>query len=77
VKGTAARFYAGQALVVLVVDLDHAALAGHVIVEPAGNGQMYPHLYHVPLPLAAVLEGVSVPVGPDGAHAWPETPHGL
>jgi len=69
VRESAAKHRAGQAgLVLLTVDAD---LLGPALKwEPSRGGQLFPHLYS-PLPLAAVLSVVDLPLGPDGRHVFP------
>lgn len=39
--------------------------------EAARGGQLFPHLYGM-LPVAVVTRAVDLPLGPDGAHIFPE-----
>lgn len=69
-KETAARYFAGKGGLLLVA-IDAAALGEKLVFEPSRGGDLFPHLY-APLPLAAVLWEKPLPVGPDGAHVFPE-----
>jgi uncharacterized protein (DUF952 family) len=68
-RETAARHFAGQADLVLVT-VDPASLGGALRYEPSRAGDLFPHLYG-PLPIAAVRNVQKLPLGPDGAHAFP------
>ena len=61
VVGTAARYYAGQRGLLLLV-VDPAALGVRLRWEDPGHGEPFPHLYG-PLPLDAV--GAVLPFEPD------------
>jgi uncharacterized protein (DUF952 family) len=67
---TAARHFAGQQGLVLVA-VDPAALGPALKWEPSRGGALFPHLYG-PLPLSAVRWTAPLPIGADGAHAFPE-----
>jgi transcription elongation factor GreB len=71
VRATASRHFAGaRDLVLLAVDparLDARALRW----EPSRDGQPFPHLYG-PLRPAHVVAAHALPLGPDGAHQFPE-----
>ncbi|PHK95870.1 glutathione S-transferase [Pseudoroseomonas rhizosphaerae] len=72
-RASAARHRAGQPDLWLVA-ADAAALGVALRWEPAGGGSrpgLFPHLYG-PLPLAAVRWSMPLPLGPDGAHRFPE-----
>jgi len=66
---SAARHKAGQPdLVLLAVD---AGLLGDALRwEVSRGGALFPHLYG-DLPASAVLWAKPLPLGPDGAHAFP------
>lgn len=66
---TAAKHFAGQADLVLLA-VDPASLGGALKWEPSRGGALFPHLY-APLPAAAVVDAVALPLGPDGRHAFP------
>lgn len=71
-RATAAKHRAGEADLRLV-EVEAAALGAALRWEPASGGRrpgMFPHLYG-PLPLAAVLRAVAVPLGADGRHVFP------
>lgn len=65
VQATADRYLVGRDDVVLLV-IDAAAVADVLRVEDtSGRGEDYPHLYG-PLPVSAVVDAVSVPLGDGG-----------
>ena len=51
--------------------VDGASLGDALVYEPSRGGQLFPHLYGS-LPLDAVLWEKPLPLGPDGAHLFPE-----
>ncbi|MCX7685135.1 MAG: DUF952 domain-containing protein [Acetobacteraceae bacterium] len=58
----------------LLVEADAAALGAALRWEPAAGGRrpgLFPHLYGA-LPLSAVRSVTPLPLGPDGAHLFPE-----
>ena len=64
------KHFAGQSgLWLAAVDLE--AMGGAVQWEPSRGGQLFPHLYG-PLPLSTVRWTAPLPIGADGAHAFPE-----
>ena len=67
---TAARHFAGQSDLLLVA-VDGDALGEKLVYETSRGGDLFPHLYAA-LPLAAVLWEKPLPLGPDGAHQFPE-----
>jgi uncharacterized protein (DUF952 family) len=69
-KETAARHFAGQSGLLLVA-VDGVKLADKLVFEPSRGGDLFPHLYAA-LPLSAVLWEKPLPLGPDGAHVFPE-----
>jgi uncharacterized protein (DUF952 family) len=71
-RETAARHFAGQADLLLVA-VDGDALGDTLVYEPSRGGDLFPHLYAT-LPLSAVLWEKPLPLGPDGAHQFPEMP---
>lgn len=68
-RETAARHFSGQADLVLVA-VDAAALGDALRWEPSRGGALFPHLYG-PLPMGAVRSVAALPLGADGAHAFP------
>ncbi|KAF0127897.1 MAG: hypothetical protein FD152_2447 [Xanthobacteraceae bacterium] len=69
-RETAAKHFAGQADLVLVA-VDAGALGAALTWEPSRGGQLFPHLY-ADLPMAAVRWVRPLPLGADGAHAFPD-----
>ncbi|WP_454915407.1 DUF952 domain-containing protein [Xanthobacter sediminis] len=69
VRETAARHFA-DARDLKLVAVDAAALGAALKWEPSRGDALFPHLY-APLPLAAVLWVKDLPLGADGAHAFP------
>jgi uncharacterized protein (DUF952 family) len=69
VRDTARRHFAGHADLVLVA-VDTGALGAALRWEPSRGGDLFPHLY-APLEIAAVRWSAPLPLGPDGAHAFP------
>jgi uncharacterized protein (DUF952 family) len=67
---SARRHRAGQAGLVLVA-VDAARLGCRLKWEPARNGDLFPHLYGA-LDPAEAASVRPLPLGPDGAHAFPE-----
>lgn len=67
---TAAKHFSGQADLLLVA-LDAGALGEALRHEPSRGGDLFPHFYG-PLPLSAVRWVKPLPLGPDGAHAFPD-----
>ena len=55
----------------MLVAVEAAALGAALKWEPARGGALFPHLYDV-LNIEAVRRVVSLPVGEDGAHLFPE-----
>ena len=75
VADTANRYYQGQTdLLLLVVDpareVDDGLVKPVIRYEPGGTGELYPHIYGV-LELAAVLQVIPFPPGPDGRFSYP------
>jgi uncharacterized protein (DUF952 family) len=69
VAETARRHFAGQAdLLLVAVSAD--LLGENLRWEPSRGGALFPHLYGV-LPLSAVRWVRPLPLGADGAHAFP------
>jgi len=58
-----------QGLVLLCVDAEK--LGGDIKWEPARGGILFPHLY-APLDVTKVDKAVSLPLGEDGYHIFPE-----
>jgi uncharacterized protein (DUF952 family) len=72
VKASAAKHRAGQTgLVLLAVAAEKLGPA--LKWEPSRGGALFPHLYG-PLPAKAVVAVHDLPLGPDGAHVFPELP---
>lgn len=70
VAETARRHFAGQAdLLLVAVSAD--LLGENLRWESSRGGAIFPHLYGV-LPLAAVRWVRPLPLGADGAHAFPD-----
>ena len=73
-RETAARHFAGrEGLVLAAVDgarLD-TLFGADWRYEPSRGGALFPHLY-ADLPMEAVLWARPLPLGPDGAHVFPE-----
>jgi uncharacterized protein (DUF952 family) len=68
-RETAAKHFAGQRDLVLVA-VDAGALGDALKWEVSRGGALFPHLY-APLDLSAVLWVKPLPLGADGAHAFP------
>ena len=71
VEETARRHFAGQSDLVLVA-IDPELLSDAVKWEPSRGGDLFPHLYAA-LPTGAARSAVSLPIGDDGAHLFPES----
>jgi uncharacterized protein (DUF952 family) len=69
-KETAAKHFAGQADLLLIA-VDKAKLGAALKYEVSRGGALFPHLY-APLELSAVVWVKDLPLGPDGAHEFPE-----
>ncbi|WP_193177241.1 DUF952 domain-containing protein [Oricola nitratireducens] len=69
-KETAAKHFAGQTDLKLIA-VDTAKLGAAVKYEVSRGGALFPHLY-APLELSAVVWVKDLPLGPDGAHEFPE-----
>jgi uncharacterized protein (DUF952 family) len=69
VRATAAKHFAAQSSLLLIA-VDAAALGPALRYEPARGGTLFPHLCG-PLPLSAVRWVKPLPLGADGAHAFP------
>jgi len=69
-RETAARHFAGQTDLLLLA-VDGEKLGDALVYEPSRGGDLFPHLYAA-LPLSAMLWEKSLPLGPDGAHQFPE-----
>ncbi|MEM6440295.1 MAG: DUF952 domain-containing protein [Pseudomonadota bacterium] len=70
VRETAAKHFSGVEGLVLVA-VDAGALRDDLRWEPSRGGALFPHLYAA-LPRSAVLTADPLPLGPDGAHAFPD-----
>jgi uncharacterized protein (DUF952 family) len=69
-KQTAALHFAGQTGLLLVA-VDALELGDALKFEPSRGGELFPHLY-APLSMRSVLWEKPLPIGPDGAHEFPE-----
>ena len=69
VAETAAKHFAGQSDLLLIA-IDGDRLGEALKWEPSRGGALFPHLY-APLPLSAVMNIDSLPLGPDGRHQIP------
>jgi uncharacterized protein (TIGR00369 family) len=67
---TAARHFAGQDDLVLVA-FDDGVLGPALRWEPSRGGALFPHLYGE-LPVTAAHAILPLPLGPDGAHVFPD-----
>lgn len=70
IRGTAARFFAGAADLMLIA-VDAGALDSALKWEVSLGGDLFPHLYGE-LPLSAVHWAKPLPLGSNGEHAFPE-----
>lgn len=67
---TAAKHFGGQPdLLLVAVDADQ--LGDALRWEPSRGGALFPHLYGT-MPLQAVAWVEPLPLGPDGAHRFPD-----
>lgn len=69
-RETAAKHFAGQQGLVLVA-VEAARLGEALKYEVSRGGALFPHLY-APLALSAVRWVKPLPVGPSGAHDFPD-----
>lgn len=70
VRETAAKHFSGQTDLLLVA-VDAGRLGDALVYEVSRGGALFPHLYAA-LPLSAVTWVRPLPLGPDGAHEFPE-----
>lgn len=70
VKETARLYFADQADL-LLIGVDTAAVGDALKWEASRGGDLFPHLY-APLEFSAVDFIVPLPIGPDGAHQFPD-----
>jgi uncharacterized protein (DUF952 family) len=70
VRETAAKHFAGQTDLLLVA-VDAEPLGDALKWEVSRGGALFPHLY-AELPASAALWVKDLPLGPDGAHQFPE-----
>lgn len=70
VKETARLYFAEQSDL-LLIGVETAALGEALKWEPSRGGDLFPHLY-APLEFSAVDFVVPLPIGPDGAHQFPD-----
>ena len=67
---TAGKHFRGQSdLVLVTVEAD--TLGDALRWEPSRGGALFPHLY-APLRVDAALRVMPLPLGPDGAHQFPD-----
>lgn len=69
-RETAARHFAGRDGLLLVA-VDAGRLGEALRYEVSRGGALFPHLY-AELDLAAVVWAKPLPLGPDGAHVFPD-----
>ena len=69
VRETAARHFAGQSDLLLIV-IDGSRLGDALKYEVSRGGALFPHLY-APLDLEAVIWVKPLPLGADGLHQFP------
>jgi uncharacterized protein (DUF952 family) len=69
-RETAARHFARQDDLVLIA-VDDAHLGPDLVYEVSRGGDLFPHLY-APLETAIVAWVTPLPLGPEGAHIFPE-----
>ncbi len=67
---TAKRHFAGQTGLLLIA-VDAGQLGEKLVFEPSRGGALFPHLYG-PMALSAVKWVKPLPLGPDGAHEFPD-----
>jgi uncharacterized protein (DUF952 family) len=70
VRDTAAKHFAGVDDLVLVA-LDAGLLGTALEWEPSRGGALFPHLY-APLAVKLAAWATPLPIGADGAHAFPD-----
>ena len=70
VRETAAKHFSGQTDLLLAA-IDDASLGDALKYEVSRGGALFPHLYGV-LEMSAVLWVKPLPLGPDGAHQFPQ-----
>ena len=68
VRGTAARYYAGQNGL-LLVGVDPKLVSADLRYEPSSGGALFPHLY-APLKLDAVVSVKALLLDADGQHQF-------
>jgi len=67
---SAAKHRAGQDGLMLL-SVDDGLLGGDLKWEASRGGALFPHLYG-DLPVSAVCKAEPLPLGPDGAHVFPD-----
>tara|TARA_R110000787_G_scaffold9675_7_gene33544 strand:- start:1846 stop:2193 length:348 start_codon:yes stop_codon:yes gene_type:complete len=67
---TAQKHFSGQENLLLVA-VDASALGEKLVFETSRGGALFPHLY-ADMPLSAVKWVKPLPLGPDGAHEFPD-----
>ena len=70
-RETAEKHFAGQRGLLLIA-VEAAALGPALRYESSRGGDLFPHLF-APLPLSAVRWVKPLPLGPDGAHVFPDS----
>lgn len=70
VEETAAKHFKGRDGLILAA-VEAETLGAALKWEPSRGGALFPHLY-APLLRSAVRWARPLPIGPDGAHAFPE-----
>jgi uncharacterized protein (DUF952 family) len=71
VRGTAARYFAGQTGL-LLVGVDPQLVSADLRYEPSSGGALFPHLY-APLNVDAVVSVKGLPLGDDGQHQFDDS----
>ena len=69
-RETAAKHFADQEDLLLIA-VDDGAFGEAMRYEVSRGGALFPHLY-APLPVSAALWVMELPLGPDGAHQFPD-----
>lgn len=67
---TAAKHFSGQNDLMLIA-INVSYLGDALKWEPSRGGALFPHLYGA-LQMDAVLSATPLPIGPDGAHLFPD-----
>ncbi len=69
-RETAAKHFAGRDDLILLV-VASEPMARHYKMEVSRGGDLFPHLY-ANLPVSSVSQWQELPLGPDGAHVFPD-----